>query len=290
MASLKEVKTRILSVSTTRKITQARQMISSAQLHRTQDLLADAVQYKESLDNTLYELIDDCEAIDLPLTQEHKKGLTAIVIMASNSGMSGAFNINMVKELNNIRKHYSKDELLLFPIGKKIRDAAAQNRCNIGFEKGINADHLAGKTTYEQVSEFATQLIQLFLDNQVKQIKLVYYQYKSMAKQEIKEITWLPYSVSSMSSGEKEKNKISYIFEPNRKEILEKLIPMALKANLYHAVMENQTSEHAARTIAMQLATENADEILDELKLTYNKLRQQNITSELQDIVGGRFA
>jgi len=288
MASLKEVKTRIASVSSTKKITLARQMVSSAQLHHTQGILENAVIYKESLNTNLSELLTDSGFDDSPLMQKQTKGPVAVVVMASNTGMCGAFNANMVKVLHNIQLYYPGDELLLFPVGKKIREAAEHAGCALGTEEGENLDHLASnKVTFKEVAALADHLINLFLEKKVKQIDLIYYEYRSMAIQEIKEVTLLPFSPTA-SSGTKENE--DYIFEPSEEELIKDLIPMAVRANLYYALTENQTSEHAARTMAMQLATENADEILADLQLTYNKLRQQNITSELLDIIGSSFA
>jgi len=291
MASLKEVKTRIASVGSTKKITQARQMVSSAQLHHAQGVLENAKKYKESLDRMLVDLSADSDLNDFPLVRKQNTGVVAIIIMSSNSGMCGAFNANMIKELNSIRLYYPDDELLFFPIGKKIREAVEHAGCNIGFENGENMDQLAGKVSNKDVADLVSRLIVLYQNKKIKQADMIYYQYENMAIQEIKEVTLLPFSVSPvLETSELETDKEDYIYEPSQKELIEELIPMVLRSNLYYAVVENQTSEHAARTMAMQLATENADEILTELQLTYNKLRQQNITSELLDIIGSSFA
>lgn len=289
MASLKEVKDRITSVSSTKKITQARQMISSAQLHRAQGLLEKAMAYKESLDGLLSGL-PDLPASEHPLMQKHSKGAVGVVIMSSNSGMCGAFNTNMVKILDHIDKYYPGEDILFFPVGKKIRQAVEQAGHRIGFEAGQDMDHLAHKGAYPDIAALASFLMDMYRDRKVKQIDLIYYQYKNMAIQEIKETAFLPYTVSSDLIPEKEMHNEEPIFEPTKEDVTDALIPMALRANLYYACMENQASEHASRTMAMQLATENADQLLAELQLTYNKLRQQNITSELLDIIGGSFA
>lgn len=287
MASLKEVKNRIASVSSTKKITQARQMVSSAQLHRAQDMLENAVKYKEALDNMLSDLSANSDFDDSPLTQQQNTGPVAVVMMSSNSGMCGSFNANMIKILHSIEVYYPGEELLFFPIGKKIREAIEQCGYNIDSEKGSNLDLLASKTTYKDVAGLVSYLINLYCSKKIKQVDFIYYEYKSMAIQEIKEVTFLPYSIPPATDS---KEKEDYIFEPSREELIKDLIPMVLRSNMYYTLMENQTSEHAARTMAMQLATENADEILVNLHLSYNKLRQQNITSELLDIIGGSFA
>jgi len=290
MASLKEVKDRIASVSSTKKITLARQMVSSAQLHHSQGILENAVKYKELLDQMITSITDNFDTDECPLLQKQKAGPVAIVLMSSNSGMCGAFNANMIKVLNAIRSYYPDEDLIFFPIGKKIREAVEHSGCKTGLEKEDRLDKLAGKTTFKEVSELASYLIKLYLNKDIKQVDVIYYQYKNMAIQEIKEMTLLPYSVEPNPKSKAVEHPEDYIFEPSKKEILQDTIPMGIRANLYYALMENQTSEHAARTMAMQLATENADQLLAELQLTYNKVRQQNITSELLDIIGSSFA
>lgn len=289
MASLKEVKSRIASVGSTKKITQARQMISSAQLHHAQGLLEKAMAYKESLDNLLSEF-PNLHNGEHPLTQKHAKGPVGVIIMSSNSGMCGAFNANMVKILNHIKTYYPEDEVVFFPVGKKIRQAVEHTGHRIGFEAGQDMDHLAHKGSYPDIATLASYLMDLYRDKKVKQVDLIYYQYKNMAIQEIKEVTLLPYAIAPIPASAQKAHQDDPIFEPTKEDVADYLIPMVLKSNLYYACMENQTSEHASRTMAMQLATENADGLLTELQLTYNKLRQQNITSELLDIIGGSFA
>ncbi|MDH6358012.1 ATP synthase F1 subunit gamma [Parabacteroides sp. PF5-9] len=289
MASLKEVKNRISSVGNTKKITQARQMVASAQLHQAQGLLENTSIYKESMDRLISSLLDH-EEIESPYTQKQETGPVAIVIFSSNSGMCGSFNVNMTKVLHNIRAYYPEDPLLFFPIGKKIRESVEKEGFDIGFESGEEADHLAGKTTYQAAAEMVTHLMELYRSKKVKQVELIYYHFKNMAIQEIKEMTLLPFSMSKGFSNTPSNEKADFIMEPSKQQLLEELIPMVIKSNFYYVLMQNQTSEHAARTMAMQMATENADQILGELQLAYNKLRQQNITSELLDIIGSSFA
>lgn len=287
MASLKEVKTRIASVGTTKKITQARQRIASAQLHHAQGVLANTKQYKESLDQILTGLSGSTGWEKLPLVNKQETGAVAIVIFSSDSGMCGAFNANMIKELEAIRLSYPDEELLFFPIGKKIGEAVKQAGFSIGWTgdqaKGVQINKLSG----QEITELLNRLTTDFRNQQIKQAEIVYYQYKNMAVQEIKEITLLPFSMPPAAETTVEED---YIYEPDREMLIEALIPMVLRARMHYALAENQTSEHAARTMAMQLATENADEILAELERSYNKLRQQNITTELLDIIGSSFA
>lgn len=296
MVSLKEVKTRIASVSSTKKITQARQMVSSAQLHHAQGVLENAEKYKEALDRMFADLSADSNLHDFPLVRKQPAGAVAVIILSSNSGMCGAFNANMVKMLGTLKTYYPGDELLLFPIGKKIREAVEHAGFTLGFENAENAgkegnlDPLADKASVAAVSELITRLVTLYRNQKIKQADVIYYHYENRAIQEIREMTLLPFPLPADGERSESTTDEDYIYEPSKEKLIEEMIPMLLKSNLYYALVENQTSEHAARTMAMQLATENADEILADLQLTYNKLRQQNITSELLDIIGSSFA
>ena len=289
MTSLKEVKTRIASVGNMKKITQARQMVSSAQLHRVQMALEKTTVYKEALDRLITGLLINNDRGESPFIQKQSSGSIAIVIMSSNTGMCGAFNANMIKVLQNIHIGYPGEKFLFFPIGKKIREAVERAGYDTGYEADQHADHLAGKITYEESAEMAVHLMELYSTQKVKHVELVYYHFKNMGKQEIKGVTLLPYSIPSAHHIQKVEVERDFIFEPSGKEVLKNILLMTIKSNFYYALMQNQTSEHGARTMAMQLATENADQVLSELRLTYNKLRQQNITSELLDIIGSSF-
>ncbi|MDL2265166.1 ATP synthase F1 subunit gamma [Parabacteroides sp. OttesenSCG-928-G07] len=294
MASLKEVKRRITSVSSTRKITQARQMVSSAKLHRSQNILEKAFVYKQTLDSMLrgLALIDD--NYTSPYLQKQQTDTIAIIIMASNSGMIGSFNAKMEKELTGLKTLYPGKKLLFYPIGKKIRDIVIQH----GFEVEEELDHLAEKVTFEQTRLFTQQVMNLFLARKVGQVEMIYYHFKTISTQHITHKTLLPYIPLSDTSNQTDKIKEDfssdyqedYILEPSSKELTETLIEMSIHAEFYSALIDNQTSEHATRTIAMQIASENANDILDELQITLNKLRQNNITNDLLDINSSSFA
>ncbi|MDH6304748.1 F-type H+-transporting ATPase subunit gamma [Parabacteroides sp. PF5-5] len=286
MASLKEVKRRIASVQSTRKITQARQMVSSAQLHRSQSVLEKAVAYKESLDSMLCGLVASDSDLTSPYLQKQEGGVIAVVIMASNSGMCGSFNAKMEKELSGLSSLYPGQELLFFPIGKKIREAVLHQ----GFEVEENFDHLAEKTSFEESRSLSRHLMQLFRSRKVKQVEMLYYHFKTVSTQLITYKTLLPYTFTPEEERRINDETDDYILEPSRKELAETLVEMCIHADFHTALMDNQTSEHAARTIAMQIASENADDILAELQTSFNKLRQNNITNDLLDINSSSFA
>jgi F-type H+-transporting ATPase subunit gamma len=287
MPSLREVKGRIASVESTKKITQARQMISSAQLHRAQSALNNAMGYYQAMQRFMLDLAKSEDTYSSPLTEEHSSGPIAVIIMSSNGGMIGSFNAKMAKELDGIKKKYPNETLLFYPIGKKIRDTLARE----GYKVEGNFDNLLDKANFSDIAQVATMLIEQYKQAKLKKVELVYYRFKNVAVQDITHEIFLPFVVPAPASNEENTKYIDdYILEPSYDEIVEDLLPRLLKAKLYACIMDNRTSEHAARTMAMQLASENADNLLDELRLTYNKVRQQNITSELLDIIGSSFA
>lgn len=285
MASLKEVKTRIASVQSTKKITEARQMIASAQLHRAQIVLKQAQYYNDALQATFEGLSAGADnTLPTPLTQERPTGAVAIVILSSNSGMNGAFNTRMEKELHTLKGLYPNEKLMLIPVGSKVRKALLQMGC----EAAYHFDNLVNKPSFEDITQLSTALTDLFLSKQVKKIELVYYHFKSVGTQDIRHQPLLPFCAPTHKDSSV--NTSNYILEPSLQAVVEELLPLLLNSILYTTFADHQTSELAARTVAMQLASENANELLDELRLTYNKVRQQNITTELLDIMGSSFA
>ena len=286
MASLKEVKRRIASVKSTRKITQARQMVSSAQLHRSQNILEKAVVFKQAVDSILCGLAASERDLSSPFLQKQEPGIVGIVIMASNSGMCGSFNAKMEKELLHLNSLYPDQKLLFFPVGKKIREAVLLH----GFEIAGDFDHLAGKASFDESRSFSQQLMDMFRIREISRVEVIYYHFKTTSTQLITYKTLLPYSLPSEEEKDITYETDDYILEPSQKELTETLIEMCIHSDFYAALMDNQASEHASRTIAMQIASENADEILDELQTTFNKLRQNNITNDLLDINSSSFA
>ncbi|MDR0738374.1 MAG: ATP synthase F1 subunit gamma [Prevotellaceae bacterium] len=284
MASLKEVKTRIASVQSTKKITEARQMIASAQLHRAQTVLKHAQYYNQALQASLSGMIDADSEYHTPLTEVRDSGAVAIVILSSNSGMNGSFNAKMEKEIHTFKNLYPNETLMLIPVGNKARKVLLQS----GHEAACHFDHLVNKPSFEDIAQLAATLMDLYISKKVKKIELVSYHFKSIGTQNIQHKTFLPYRFPANSAAGNTSS--NYILEPSLQVILEKSLPLLLHAMLYTTFIDHQTSEFAARTIAMQLASENANELLDELRLTYNKVRQQNITTELLDIMGSSFA
>ncbi|MDD4516063.1 ATP synthase F1 subunit gamma [Massilibacteroides sp.] len=285
MASLKEVKRRIVSVEGTQKITVARQMISSALLHKSQDSLAKAKTYRQAIDE-LYGKVAVLDT-DSQQTKRHKpgEGKVGVILISSNSGMCGAFNINIVKEAEHLKERYPGKELILYPIGKKIRETLLNQGHQLGFEKNFNLDQILEKPTFNKSVEAVHYFSDLFKSGHWEQLIVIYTHFNTVASQEVIHAPLMPYTVKTT-----EKNNNRFLVEPSLETVRKNLLEKSLKTAFHTMLIDSLTSEYAARTIAMQLASENANELLSELNITYNKVRQQNITTELLDIVGNSFA
>ena len=291
MASLKEVKSRIKSVESTKKITQARQMVASAQMRKAQVVSGKAIAYKSQLEEALNHFATQPENLENALTIPRRSGAIVILITSSNSGMCGAFNANMIKYFNTLPSEYPGEKLIFIPIGKKIREAVQQ----AGYPVEQDYDYLLEHLSSEKSIELAETLTTRYLHENIKQIDLVYYHCKTMSVQQIIRETFLPLTFQQAKADKAEADKAEkynadYILEPSAPEIAETLIRMTLEARIYTMLADNLNAEYSARTLAMQLATDNADDMLDDLNTSYNKVRQQSITEELSDIIGSSFA
>ena len=291
MASLKETKTRIASVKSTLQITSAMKMVAAAKLHRAQMAIANMVPYQEKLHEILQDLLAGKgvrEAIDSPLLQAGGSDRVALVAFSSNSSLCGGFNATAVKSLLNElekleREGVTRDRIDVYPVGKKIAEAVRK----IGITPRRDASSLLDKPAYEPAAELAEELTQSFEKGEVGRIILLYNHYKSNASQPPVRETYLPLALPEAEAQALEED---LIVEPGKKEVVEALLPKVLLLKIYTVLMDSYAAEQAARTVAMQLASDNADELLEQLTLEYNKRRQQAITSELLDIVGGSLA
>ena len=285
MASLKEVKRRIISVEGTKKITVARQMIASALLHKTQDTLLKTQAYKESIDD-LYSKVSATMDDDTEYNSQNgvEREKTGIIIISSNSGMCGPFNMNIIKAATSLEETYPNETLVYYPIGKKVREALLHRGYTLGYEKGFNMDYLIDKPSFKKSTEAIRYFSGIFNSGIVDRIIVICTHFKTVASQKVLHIPLLPYTVNDDAT------ECNFIIEPSPEIVMNELLERSLRAAFHTIIIDSLTSEYAARTIAMQLASENANELLNELHITYNKLRQQNITSELLDIVGSSFA
>ncbi|QSW91284.1 ATP synthase F1 subunit gamma [Flavobacterium endoglycinae] len=283
MANLKEIRNRITSVSSTMQITSAMKMVSAAKLKKAQDAITAMRPYAEKLTELLQNLSATLEGEvggDYTTQREVKKVL--LVAITSNRGLCGAFNANVIKEIKNRTDFYAGKQVDVFAIGKKGNDALSKTHKVHGHHNAI-FDHL----TFENVAAIADNLTERFLSGEYDRIELIYNQFKNAATQIVQTEQFLPLapikSDVSVSAGD-------YIFEPSKEEIVLTLIPKSLKTQLYKGIRDSFASEHGARMTAMHKATDNATELRNQLKLTYNKARQAAITNEILEIVGGAEA
>lgn len=290
MASLKEIKSRIQSVKSTQKITSAMKMISSSKLRKAQRVIESYYPYKQSISKILTNFLSaDSEDLSSPYTDVRDVTRIAIIPISSNSSLCGGYNSNVAKKLTtilNTYQHLGKENILVFPIGKNIHKSAGK----MGFTIDTNLNDMIEHPNYKSAQELADKMMLLFKEKKVDKVELLYHHFENRSRQTLTQEDLLPISLDLVTEGKEEtKFKQNYIVEPNRQEILDELLPKVIRLKLYTALLDSAASEHAARTIAMQIATDNADELLSDLNLQYNKSRQQAITNELLDIIGGSF-
>ena len=282
MANLKEIRNRIATVSSTMQITSAMKMVSAAKLKKAQDAITAMRPYSDKLTELLQNLSATLDA-DSGSKYSEQRDLKNVLIVAitSNRGLCGAFNSNIIKQATAVASSYGDAKVSIVAIGKKANDALSKN-----FEIISNQSPVYDDLTFDNVAEIAEMLMQQFESQAVDKIELVYNKFKNAATQEIMTEQFLPIEPLK---GDTNAN-LDYIFEPSKEEIVETLIPKSLKTQLFKAIRDSFASEHGARMTAMHKATDNATELRDQLKLTYNKARQAAITNEILEIVGGAEA
>jgi len=283
MANLKEIRNRISSVSSTMQITSAMKMVSAAKLKKAQDAITAMRPYANKLTELLQNLsatLDADSGSKYATQREVKKVL--IVAITSNRGLCGAFNSNIIKQTQNLISNvYTDKNVSVVAIGKKANDAFSKQNIVIANNSQVYDD-----LTFENVAEIAESLMKRFVDGEFDKIEIVYNKFKNAATQIVMTEQFLP--IVPME-GDTNANQ-DYIFEPSKVEIVETLIPKSLKTQLFKSIRDSFASEHGARMTAMHKATDNATELRDQLKLTYNKARQAAITNEILEIVGGAEA
>jgi len=285
MGSLKEIKSRIQSVKSTQKITSAMKMVSSAKLRKAQKTIENFLPYEQRLNRILNSFLSAEEDTSSVFSEIREVERVAIVVFSSNSSLCGGFNTNVAKRLTQTIEKYrtlGHEHILVFPVGKKVAKACRK----LGFEPEANFEKMADKPSYDAALSLADDLIQLFQNKDIDRVELIYHHFVSKSTQILTSETLLPIQLNKPEKGTV---ALDYIVEPDRKTLMDELIPKVIRLKIYTALLDSSASEHAARTMAMQIATDNADDILQELSLLYNKSRQQAITNELLDILGGSF-
>ncbi|NNC49630.1 MAG: ATP synthase F1 subunit gamma [Flaviramulus sp.] len=283
MANLKEIRNRISSVSSTMQITSAMKMVSAAKLKKAQDAITAMRPYADKLTELLQSLSATLDADSgSKYSQQREVKNVLIVPITSNRGLCGAFNSNIIKQTQHLISNvYAGKNVSIVAIGKKSNDAFAKKKIVIA-----NKSEVFDDLTFENVAEIAEMLMEKFVAGEFDKIEIVYNKFKNAATQEVMTEQFLPIVPVEGETN----NNADYIFEPSKVEIVEQLIPKSLKTQLYKGIRDSFASEHGARMTAMHKATDNATELRDQLKLTYNKARQAAITNEILEIVGGAEA
>ncbi|MFA6778983.1 MAG: F0F1 ATP synthase subunit gamma [Paludibacteraceae bacterium] len=288
MASLKEVKARIGSVSSTKKITGAMKMVSSAKLKKAQGAIESIAPYQERLNRILNNFLETETDFQSAFAEVRPLKKLAIVVFSSNSSLCGAFNSNAIKRLNEViaeNKKLGTDNIIVFPVGKKIHDAVKKLPVTIGGEY----QQLADKPNFGGMSDVTNSIMERFVSKEFDKVTIIYHHSKSTSVQQLLTEDFLPITFDKKDDVQKSAT-CDYIVEPGKREVLEALLPKALRTKLYACLLDSNASEHGARVVAMQTATDNADDLINDLTILYNKTRQQAITNELLDIMGGAAA
>jgi F-type H+-transporting ATPase subunit gamma len=282
MANLKEIRNRIASVSSTMQITSAMKMVSAAKLKKAQDAITAMRPYSDKLSELLQGFSASMDTSDGSVFAEQRPVQKVLIVaITSNRGLCGGFNSNIIKQVNQLVASYSDQEVEVFSVGKKGHDILSKSLTIAG-----NQTSLFDDLTYENAAQIAQQLMDMFQEGTYDRIELVYNRFKNAATQIVTTEQFLPVVPATSSNSE----QLDYIFEPSQAYIVNTLIPKSLKTQLYKATRDSYASEHGARMTAMHKATDNATELRDQLKLTYNKARQAAITNEILEIVGGAEA
>ncbi|MDR3061476.1 MAG: F0F1 ATP synthase subunit gamma [Dysgonamonadaceae bacterium] len=291
MASLKEIKGRIASVKSTQKITSAMKMVASAKLRKAQYQIENFLPYETRLMEILNSFLSSETDFQSVLSEKREVKRIAIVVLSSNSSLCGAFNSNMNRLLTDLLNRYpdlEETDVTIYPVGKKIEETVL--KMDSRFQIQGSYIPLMDKPNFEGAREIADRLIADFISGKIDRVELIYNHFKTTAVQVPTVECFLPIELEKTQKQVASPVWVDYIVEPDKKTILESLIPKSLRTKIYAVLLDSAAAEQAARMVAMQIATDNAQEILEDLTIQFNKQRQQTITSELLDIIGGSEA
>ena len=293
MASLKEVKNRISSVKSTRQITSAMKMVASAKLHKAQGRIENMLPYQQKLNEILTNFLRTDATFESPYTDVRTVSKVAIVAFSSNSSLCGAYNSNVAKMLERTLADYQslgKENILIYPVGKKVEEAVKK----LGYTPQGSYQVMADKPSYVEAYELAGRLMEAFVEKRIDHVELIYHHFKSMGTQVLLRENYLPIDLAQVAgeaaegvSADSRSFNNDYIVEPSVGQLIAELLPKVLSQKIFTVLLDSNASEHAARTLAMQTGTDNANELIQDLTKQYNKSRQQAITNELLDIIGG---
>ena len=295
MASLKEIRARILSVNSTKKITSAMKMVSAAKLHKSEENTLRFIPYKQKLTDMLTQYLGNIEpgSVSIPLAEKREVKRAAIVCISSNSGLCGVFNSSVNKLLNEAISNYQAKNVAIsiYPIGKKIADYVNK----LGYPVNTDYNYICDKPTYEETCKVVQPLVEAYINQEIDELVVLYNHHKNAAVQVPTHEVLLPLSTEiaanaeTLTSTDKGANLI-YITEPDIPTVINQLVPNVVRMRFYAAVLDSTTAEHGARTTAMQTASDNASKMIETITQQYNRVRQEVITNELLDIVGGSEA
>ncbi len=293
MATLRELKTRIGSVASTEKITGAMKMISSAKVHQNEASLRRLQPFKDQIKQIMGHILATDVHFASPLIEAREVKRAALVVFGSDDGLCGAYNINILKgvlvRIDELRRDHGQDlDIDVYPIGQKM--AKALSRISDPHMNIIRIPGVDSKMAGEKVTDFTTVIRDRFVKGEVDLIDVVYMKFYSMSRQKLEKEQLFPVSEEAImaEAGDAVSDNQLYIFEPDPNSIFNEVLPMFVLSTMQEITIENRASEQAARVMAMQSANDNAKKLLEELQLEYNKLRQQSITTELLDILGGQ--
>ncbi|WP_192348047.1 ATP synthase F1 subunit gamma [Algoriphagus sp. Y33] len=286
MANLKEVKERITSVVSTQQITKAMKMVSAAKLRRAQDKIVQMRPYSQKLTQILNNVSAASDgAADIVFSEKREVKNVLIIPVTSDKGLCGAFNSNIIKAVNlAVARQFVDKDITILPVGKKAFETFKKQ----DFKMVSDYYQIFQDLTFDNVRNAAEYAMNSFVSGDYDQVVLVFNEFKNVATQEVRVEQFLP--MAKEDSAEEKTPDTDYILEPSRAYIIEELVPTSLKIQFYKAVLESNASEHGARMTAMDKATDNAGELLKELRLTYNRTRQAAITNEILEIVSGANA
>jgi F-type H+-transporting ATPase subunit gamma len=291
MANLKEVRTRIASVSSTQQITSAMKMVSAAKFRRAQNAILGMRPYAAQLGAIMAD-IDIEDGVQTPYHETRAVNRVLLVVVTSNKGLCGAFNSNVIKEANARLKHYkSQDtvpEVKMITLGKRATELFSRLK-----ELVVEShDDLLDTPTFDSICLLCDSIMQSFCDKTYDKVEIIYNQFKNSLTQILSTEQFLPVvtNAAAAESDHKDAVRNDYIYEPGKVQILKEMVPMTLRSQFYRIILDSLAAEHGARMTAMQKATDNATELLKELRLSYNKARQAAITNEIIEIVSGSEA
>jgi F-type H+-transporting ATPase subunit gamma len=289
MPNLKEVRNRITSVGSTMQITSAMKMVSAAKLKRAQDAITQMRPYAEKMREIMAN-VSGGDSSESSFSRDSGGKNILIIPVSSNRGLAGAFNANIIKRTwSLIRNEYNGYNVTVLPVGKKVLDAFRRTDYFIsGQDLPHNLNELFDGLSYDKVAPVAEKIMETFSNKQFDKVVVVYNQFKNAAVQIVQTEQLLP--IVASASDANQKTATDYIFEPGKESIVNDLIPRSIKTQFYKALLDSVASEHGARMTAMHKATDNAKELLKNLKISYNKARQAAITNDILEIVGGAEA